>query len=127
MKHTSPVLIIDCEGGTDTLRGWPNVDTKRVYNMDDLKKIFNEVANHNRGWYKTIAIDSLSEIQDVDMRQVMQKQRYSQESRYGKLGCSFPREWGIGRNHVRIITRAFRDLPCNVIMTTLIEHDHEGR
>src|SRR6516164_10623056 len=71
--ETSPMLLIDCEGGTDTLRDWPGVDVKRVYTMADLKKIFDDVATHNNGWYKTFALDSLSEIQDVDMRMVMRE------------------------------------------------------
>src|SRR4051794_7628801 len=25
-EETGPILILDCEGGTDTLRGWPGVD-----------------------------------------------------------------------------------------------------
>jgi hypothetical protein len=118
--ETSPVLIIDCEGGTEPLRGWPNVDTKRVYTMGDLKKIFDDIANHNNGWYKTFAVDSLSEVQDVDMRQVMiEAKNTAKNPDMVNIDVPSPREWGIGRNHVRTITRAFRDLDANVIVTTL--------
>jgi hypothetical protein len=120
--ETGPVLIIDCEGGTDTLRGWPGVDTRRVYKMDDIKKVFDEVANYNQGWYKTIALDSLSEIQDVDMRAVMKEaKRTAKNPELINEDVPSPREWGIGRNHVRILTRAFRDLDANIIITTMTD------
>lgn len=119
-EETSPCLLIDCEGGVATLRGWPNIDVKRIHTMDDLKKIFDEVAKHNQGWYKTIALDSLSEIQDVDMRMVMHEAKMTAKNPdMVNVDVPSPREWGIGRNHVRIIVRAFRDLPANLIITTL--------
>jgi hypothetical protein len=114
------MLLIDCEGGNDTLRGWPGVDVKRIHNMADLKRVFEDVANHNDNYYKTIALDSLSEIQDVDMRHIMREAKLTAKNpEMVNEDVPSPREWGIGRNHVRIIVRAFRDLPCNLIVTTL--------
>lgn len=119
-ERTSPVLLVDCEGGTDTLRGWPNIDVKRIHNMADLTKLFNEVAKHNNGWYKTIAIDSLSEIQDIDMQMIMRDAKLTAKNPdMVNEDVPSPREWGIGRNHIRKITRAFRDLDANLIVTTL--------
>lgn len=119
-ERTGPVLLIDCEGGTDTLRGWPGIDVKRIFTMEDLKKVFEEVANHNKGWYKTIALDSLSEIQDIDMQMVMWEAKMTAKNpEMVNVDVPSPREWGIGRNHVRKITRAFRDIEANLIVTTL--------
>ncbi|HEY1248626.1 MAG TPA: AAA family ATPase [Nitrososphaera sp.] len=128
-ERTGPVLVIDCEGGTEPLRKWPGVDTKRVRSMDDLKKVFDELAKFNQGWYKTVALDSLSEIQDVDMRMVMQQAKETAKNPDSvNIDVPSPREWGIGRNHVRIIVRAFRDLPTNLIVTTMCnETQREGK
>lgn len=119
-EDTGPVLLLDCEGGTDTLRGWPGVDVKRIYKMSDLQKFHEELFKYNQGWYKTVGLDSLSEIQDVDMRMVMkQAKETARDPDNVNIDVPSPREWGIGRNHVRIVVRGFRDLPINVIVTCL--------
>jgi len=118
--NTGPVLLLDCEGGTDTLRGWPGVDVKPIRSMYELQVAHEELFKYNQGWYKTVALDSLSEIQDIDMRLVMKEAKEkSKDPDNFNIDVPSPREWGIGRNHVRIVVRGFRDLPMNVIVTTL--------
>lgn len=119
-ENTGPVLVLDCEGGTDTLRGWPGVDVKPIRTMFDLQKAHEELFKYNQGWYKTVGIDSLSEIQDLDMRKIMKEAQLSSKNPENfNIDVPSPREWGIGRNHIRIVVRGFRDLPMNVIVTTL--------
>lgn len=119
-SEIGPIIIFDCEGGVTPLRGWNNVYVKRVRNMAELTKGHDELKKYNQGWFKFAGLDSLSEIQDVDMRMVMKEAKEkSKNPEEFNLDVPSPREWGIGRNHVRIVARGFRDLGINLIVTTL--------
>lgn len=123
---TSPVLIFDVEGGLRTLRKFPNkknIERIPVRSMDDIKNKYNELYKAiNEGGtipYKTVGIDSGTELTDLDMRYIM-KDAYSKNPDKVNIDVPSQREWGIARQHMRTIIRAFRDLPCNVIMTAQV-------
>jgi len=114
---TSPMLVIDIEGGTLTLRNRPNIDVVSVRSEKEIVKIHNELHASNNGYYKTVMLDSLTELQKLDMRGIM----LELVGRRPDLDPDVPsqREWGKSAEHVRRIVRAFRDLPMNTIMTAL--------
>lgn len=123
---TSPVVILDCEGGTLTLRNM-KVDVIRIRSMDDLVKTHNDLRVNNNGYYKTVAVDSLSELADLDMRTVM-KEMIAKTTAAGKdrdPDVADRREWGIVRTHVRRIVRAYRDLEMNTLFTALLNQDKD--
>lgn len=123
---TAPLLVVDCEGGAVTLRKRKNVEYKRAKSLIDVQTIFNELFKYNQGWYKTVALDSLTEVQDVDMRYIMKA--YAKEN--DKIDEDVPdqRAYGKSRTHMRTIVRAFRDLPMNTIITCLdMELREEGK
>lgn len=126
-----PVLILNTEGGTTTLRNLdPNkVEQKKIRTMDDLVKRINDLHMHNNGWYKTICIDSLTELQDVDMREVMVDTKLNAKNPDNvDIDVPSPREWGKSRNHLRKVVRAVRDLEVNTIITALVvEFGEEGK
>jgi hypothetical protein len=117
--RTSPVLAIDVEGGFTTIRHRSDIDTVAVRTMKELTNVFNELANSANAKsmpYKTVAIDSITELADLDMRNIMQDAFRANPDRVD-VDVPSPREWGKTRNHMRSIIRAFRDLPCHVIYT----------
>lgn len=121
--RTSPVLFIDIEGGVTTIRHRQDIDV--LPQIRDIKgiellydKLFHAVEDGNL-YYKTIVIDSLSELTDVDMRSIM-KEAYGRNPDKVDVDVPSQREWGKARSHMRKIVRAFRDLPCNVIFTAQV-------
>jgi hypothetical protein len=70
-------------------------------------------------YYKTVAIDSLSELADLDMKDIM-KDAYSRNPDKVDKDVPSQREWGKARAHMRTIVRAFRDLPCHVVYTASV-------
>lgn len=124
-----PVLIFDTEGGTATLRKKGGIDVVKIKTLEDLVKKINELYMHNNGWYKTFAIDSLTELQDVDMRAVMLEAKQTANNPENvDVDVPSPREWGKSRNHIRKIVRAVRDLEMNTIITALqTEFGEEGK
>jgi phage nucleotide-binding protein len=122
-KDTSPVLLLDVEGGTLTLRKRAKIDVAPVRSQKDVVEIHNQLKA-NPGYYKTVVIDSLSELQKLDMRDIMVdavRKRPDQD-----IDVPSQREWGKSIEHIRKIVRAFRDLPCNTIMTALAYSDKDG-
>jgi hypothetical protein len=45
------------------------------------------------------------------------KEAYNRNPDRVDIDVPSPREWGIVRNHIRLITRAFKDLPCHFVCT----------
>jgi phage nucleotide-binding protein len=126
---TAPVLIIDCEGGTATLRHrQENVDVIRVKTIKEIDEIHEALffAKPEELKWKTVALDSLDEIQDIDMRFIMRLTKQHDDTRDEEVPA--PREWGKSRTHMRTLVRAFRDLPMHTIITSLAnEKEKEGR
>jgi len=117
---TSPVLFLDVEGGVVTIRHRKGIDVppalKSIQEVETLYNTLYKSIKDGKLYYKTVVIDSLSELTDVDMRSIM---RQAYQNNPDKVDKDVPsqREWGKARVHMRSIVRAFRDLPCNVIFT----------
>lgn len=121
--ETRPMLIIDVEGGVTTLRKRDDVDVIPARSIKDIVKIHKEL--HDRpGYYKTVGMDSLTELQKLDMQDIMREVVNARPD----LNPDVPsqREWGISANHIRKIVRAFRDLQCNTIMTALVAEQRDS-
>lgn len=119
--RTSPVLFLDIEGGVTTIRHRGGIDIPPdVKNIRDIEvlydRLYHAIKPDGTMYYKTIVIDSLSELTDVDMKSIMDAAYNTNPDKVDKDVPS-QREWGKARSHMRKIVRAFRDLPCNVIFT----------
>lgn len=117
---TSPMLLIDVEGGTTTLRKRKDLDVISVRSIKDIEDAYKELyasidVENNSMYYKTIGVDTLTEMQKLDMRDIMREVI----QRRPDLDPDVPsmREWGKSAEHIRKIVRGFRDLPCNTIFT----------
>lgn len=119
---TSPVLVADIEGGLTTLRHRKDIDTKSIRSMKELEKLYNDLyasIKDGKIYYGTVAIDSLTELADLAMRVTM-KAAYQRSPEKVDIDVPSQREWGIVRNQIRLIVRAFRDLPCHVVYTAQV-------
>lgn len=121
-----PVLIIDAEGGTFTLRScYPNCDVIRVTDWHSLQAVYDELhaGVHD---YRTVVIDSLTELQMYNMEQVMERLKEKDEERYDRQGdgeVASMLEWQINSKQVRKFIRAFRDLKLTTVFTALVKED----
>lgn len=127
-EPTSPVTIFDIDGGLKTLKKFPNkknISRKVIRSMKELEdgynKLYHSIQTDDKGrqfipGINTVGIDSVTELTDLDMRTIMADAFQRNPDKVDKDVPS-QREWGKARSHIRTIIRAFRDLPCNVIMT----------
>lgn len=121
--ETSPVLFLDIEGGTTTLRKRKDIDVVRVSSVAHLNNAYELLASDTSNYYKTTIIDSLSELAGLIMEGVLM----IRHERRPDLDNEPPgiKEWGIANEKMRKLVRAFRDLPCNTIMTALEKHEKD--
>jgi phage nucleotide-binding protein len=124
-EDTRPILLIDVEGGSLTLRKRQDVDVLQVRRMSEVEATHNELFR-NPGYYKTVIIDSLTELQKLDMRHVTRyiKEHSPNPDRYDDE-VPDQRAWGKSGVRMSRIVRAFKDLPCNTIMTCLLATEQE--
>lgn len=124
-----PVLVIDVEGGTFSLRDrYPNVDVVRVKKWQDIQAVYNALFDQSKKGkceYKTIILDSLTEIQKFSMEQIMIEVVRKDSDRDRDVPSM--REWGINLEQIRRLVRAFRDLPINCLFTSLAKTDKDDR
>ena len=123
----SPVLFIDIEGGTLSLRQfYPGVKVVRAPTWEKLQAIYNDLymGDHE---YKTVVIDSLTEAQKFSMTDIMHD-AYMEDDE-DKVDPDVPgiRQWGKNIEQIRRLVRGFRDLPMNTIFTALAVSDKDNR
>lgn len=126
VPEMSPVLHLDIEGGTLSLRRrYPEVKRIRIKEFSVLQGVYDDLYVNNP--YRTIIVDSLSELQRFSMDKIM-----ADVVAEGKRADQDPdtpaqRDWGKNQNQIRFFVRAFRDLPCNVIFTAHAQTTQEKR
>ena len=119
-----PVLFIDVEGGTLSLRDrYPDVDVVRVESWNDMQSVYDELYVMEHG-YRTVVLDSLTEIQKFSMFNIMQQVLRENPDRDPEVPSI--REWGKNIEQIRRLVRAFRDLPMNTVLTALAVSDKDS-
>jgi hypothetical protein len=120
-----PVLFIDIEGGTESLRhSYPDVQTVRVTTWKEMQDVYNELHEGNHP-FKTVVLDSLTEIQKFNMYNIMEDVIQKRPD----LDQDVPsmREWGKNLEQMRRMVRGFRDLDMHSIFTALSRVDKDQR
>ncbi len=114
----TPVLFVDTEGGTLTIRNKVDpekLDIVRVTTYSDMVKLITWLRRGHK--YKTIIIDSLTEMQKAIMAEILKVGAVKDNK---DPDIPEQRDWGKNSERVRKIVRAFRDLPdVHVVFTTL--------
>ena len=120
VPEMSPVLLIDMEGGTLSVRSrYSDVDLVRVKSMQQLQDVYDALRTGDTG-YKTVIIDSLTEAQKFSMNDIMKGVVAENDDRDPDIPSM--REYGKNLEQTRRLVRAFRDLPMNTIITALEDY-----
>jgi hypothetical protein len=113
-EATSPTLFIDVDSGTATLQG-KEIDIVRPRSWKDIQKIYEFLLNENT-YYKSVIIDSLSEMQKkFSMGTILGEIKEGGDS-YNDLGSTpvpTRQDWMKTGDQMRKLIRAFRDLAYN--------------
>lgn len=125
VEELTPVLFLDVEGGTLTLNHFPDtadIDIVRMDTWSTVQKVYDDLYA-GRHPYKTVVVDSLSEMQKFAMKDVL-----GGGKSIDAIG-NLPefRDWFINTEQMRRLVRAFRDLPVNTIFTALADEVPDPR
>lgn len=122
----APMLIVDVEGGTFTLEScYPQAQVVRVKSWADMQAIYDDLYDGEQGRYKTVCIDSITELQKFSMTRIMHAVVAKDSTRDVEVPSQ--REWGKNSEQIRLTVRAFRDLPMHTIFTALSKEDRDAR
>lgn len=116
VPEMSPVLHVDVEGGTRSIRD-RQVDVLRIKTFDELAQLLKvlQTGQHN---YRTVVIDSLTEVQKLNMYEIMRKVVAQDPSRDPDIPAL--RDYGKNSEQIRRLIRGYRDLAnTHVIFTAL--------
>jgi phage nucleotide-binding protein len=120
-----PVLFIDVEGGTLSIRErYPEVDVIRVQTWGDMQRLYDDLYDGKYD-YKTIVLDSLTEIQKFSMYSIMEAVVLDNPDRDSEVPAI--RDWGKNIEQIRRLVRAFRDLPMHTIITALAATEKDSK
>lgn len=134
VEEMSPVLFVDVEGGTHTLSHFDDTSDIDIIpdptapsgtlKWKDVQKIYDDLYN-GRHPYKTVVIDSLTEMQKLAMNTILGNTGKMTIDAQGNLP-EF-RDWNVNTEQMRRMVRAFRDLPINTIFTALADEKADPR
>jgi phage nucleotide-binding protein len=120
------VLMIDAEGGSESLRRtYPNVAVVRVKTFREVLYVYDDLQSGQFPEIKTVLIDSLTEVQKFSMYDIMQDLILKEPGRDPDIPSV--REWGKNIEQIRKLVRAFRDLPMNVVFTSLAASEKNAK
>lgn len=119
-----PVLFLDIEGGSLSLSQYSDIDVIRVSKWNELKRVIRDLKKDTH--YRTIVVDSLSELQSINMENIITND-IAIKAKEGKSRDDIPiiRDWMVSTDQMLKMVRDFRDLPHNIIFTSLPRIDQE--
>jgi phage nucleotide-binding protein len=117
-----PILWLEAEGGTHSIGDPEGIDIARVNGLEDYREAL-RFLHANPGKYETVVVDSITETQAAILKEIMRAVKANDPTR-DEFQPLFS-EWGKVTGVMREITRAFRDLPANTILTALTREDKD--
>lgn len=120
--RTSPMLLIDFEGGSSTLAGL-DIKVYDVRTWDDYNRVYAYLAKGAHP-FKSVAIDSISETHWYALNNLLQNR--PDDTRKVE-DVSDQQEYGQALVQMRRLLREFRDLPMHVFYTAHAREELDPR
>jgi len=121
----SPVLFLDVEGGMLTLKTtYPGVHRVPITNPQQITDIWKDLRKMNHP-YKTVVIDSLTELHKLIIRYIMIDVVNEDDERDEDVPSV--REYLKATEQVRRLCRRYRDLPLNSVFTALLTEEVDDK
>lgn len=108
-----PILLLDIrDKGTDSIADIKGIDVIEIESLDDIEDIYYMLKDRTK--YKTVVFDTVTEMQKIVMKQVVEGKKKSTD-RLGDWGTMAKRDWGDVAGIMNKWISDFRDLPLEVV------------
>lgn len=114
-ERTAPMLLLDFEGGDETLAGL-DIDVARIRSWDDYNEAYELLAS-GESEYKSVGIDSVSETHLWALLEILDNAT-TESSRRNDPDALEIQDYGKATIQMRRLLREFRDLPMHVFYTS---------
>jgi hypothetical protein len=122
--RTHPMLLMDFEGGTESLDGL-DIDVAVIRSWEDYDEAYEMLMDQNHG-YKSLGIDSISETHIFALLNILEKEGPTRKD----PELLEQRDYGKATVQMRKLLRSFRDIPMHVFFTAHskeVELPRQGR
>lgn len=123
VKELCPVLFVDAEAGTMSIRERKDLQVFRMSDYAALQKFVGFMRNGVEKEYKTVVVDSLTDIGRTVIRQCVLDARRANSNHDPEIPGM--QDWGRYTERMKIIIRSLRDSPVNVVLTSLARDDKD--
>lgn len=122
----NPVLHLNIENGTQSITGiYPDLEIIDIARFKQLQEVYNDLYKgqdfdaQTCAGYRTIILDNLTEAQSKGMEHIFQSEKLA------STGINFTefvmaswenKGWNTSSQQMRKLIRAFRELPCYIIL-----------
>jgi len=117
---------VDAEAGDETIKAdWPQVEILKATQWADYDRIYHALLAGGHE-YRTVVLDSISEILEHCKDQVMHEMKADPENEQRDADVPSVREWGKILTRMLRLVRRYRDLPVNVIFIAHAENTKQS-
>lgn len=111
-----PMLYLDIKDeGTDSIADVKGIDVKEIEDPDDLDEVILWLIR-NPGKYKTVVLDTMSQLQEMVVEDVAQEQKKKLKGkRAGDFGTLTKQDWGKVSSRLKSWIIDLRDLPMETV------------
>lgn len=121
--RTAPMVILDFEGGTNSLVGL-DIDVIQIRDWNDYDEAYDFLESDSTdNLYNSVSIDSLSETHMFSVLNILDDQAEKRIEKNQSPDLANEGDYGIALVQMRRLIRRFRDLPLHVFFTAL---DQDG-
>ena len=107
--YPKPLLLIDVrEKGTASIQEIPDIRVFPLERWEELEALYQYLAHSDHG-YKTVVIDTITQLQDMAMEKVLAARGAT------IISSKTQKDWGDAATLLKVWLQAYKDLPMNVV------------
>jgi len=114
-----PILYLNVrDNGTDSISDEDDIDVVDIDTSDELKELLlwcHERASRDRLKYKTLVIDTMSQLQGILVEEMGEKKKLGKGKRAGDFGTLHKQDWGAIAGDLKAVIMDARNLPLESV------------
>jgi hypothetical protein len=120
--RTSPILVLDCEGGSMLRFAKKDPSAYTIIPVDSIEELsthFNYLATTPHP-YKSVAVDSITSVQKIGLYEFVYGKQASKKVRsWTQMKTAEIQQWGFSLSQMILIMQEFQELKMHTFFTTL--------